>query len=101
MFTSPGGTTQPLGRPSSLTRSFTSMGTSRIDPGNGTARAINSIPMPALELVNRPHCLYRRPAIRQPRKAAHDRENPVRLTKVKRLNRENDPGMQCAPPPRR
>lgn len=43
-------------------RSFTLMGTSRIDPGNGTARAINSIPMPALELVNRPHCLYRRPA---------------------------------------
>lgn len=38
---------------------------------------------------------------RQPRKAAHDRDNPVRLTKVKRLNRENDPGMQCAPPPRR
>lgn len=38
---------------------------------------------------------------RQPRKAAHDRDHPVRLAKVKRLNRENDPGMQCAPPPRR
>ncbi len=27
---------------------------------------------------------------RQPRKAAHDRENPVRLTKAKCLNRVND-----------
>ncbi len=27
---------------------------------------------------------------RQPRKAAHDRENPVRLTKAKCLNRAND-----------
>lgn len=33
-------------------RSFTLMGTSRIDPGNGTARATNSIPMPALELAS-------------------------------------------------
>ena len=28
---------------------------------------------------NRPHCLYRRPASRQARKPANDRENPVRL----------------------
>lgn len=27
---------------------------------------------------------------RQPRKAAHDRDNPVRLTKAKCLNRVND-----------
>ena len=32
------------------------MGTSRIDPGNGTARAINSIPMPALELASSKPC---------------------------------------------
>ena len=56
-----------------------------------------SLTISATQETNRPHCLYRRPAIRQPRKAAHDRDNPVRLTKVKRLNRENDPGMQCAP----
>ena len=35
--------------------------------------------------TNRPHCLYRRPAIRQPRKAAHDRENPVRLIESETL----------------
>ena len=38
-------------------RSFTLMGTSRIDPGNGTARAINSIPMPALELASSKPCV--------------------------------------------
>jgi hypothetical protein len=35
--------------------------------------------------INRPHCLYRRPAIRQPRKAAHDRDDPVRLIESERL----------------
>ncbi len=35
--------------------------------------------------TNRPHCLYRRPAIRQARKPANDRENPVRLIESERL----------------
>ncbi len=51
--------------------------------------------------TNRPHCLYRRPAIRQPRKAAHDRDNPVRLTKAKCLNRVNDLASNAPRLPRR
>lgn len=38
---------------------------------------------------------------RQPRKAAHDRENPVRLTKAKCLNRVNDLASNAPRLPRR
>lgn len=66
MFTSPGGATQPLGTPSS-----------RPLFNNQRNNQQTALPLPAT-------------GARQPRKAAHDRENPVRLTKAKCLNRVND-----------
>lgn len=54
-----------------------------------TATANRSLTVSATN--NRPHCLYRRPASRQARKPANDRNNLDGCSMVKRQNRVNDP----------